>query len=149
MPTDGKNESALLDIAITHARSWVELHTSQRQNLLNFFLVAVAFLFSAYVSAVDARRSFLAVLIALVGVVASLVFIAMDLRNRDLTQTGEAALQEIESRLAEKFQLPALRISEAVHKPRHPLLSMGKMIRSLYAAVGIVFVVAMIYAIVA
>lgn len=149
MPGGDEDESALLDIAITHARSWVELHTSQRQNLLNFYLVAVAFLFSAYVSAVSAHHPFLAVLIGLVGTVASLVFVSMDLRNRDLTHAGETALKEIEGRLADRFQLPAIKISEAVEQPRHPLLSMGKMIRSLYAAIGIVFVVATIYAIVA
>ena len=41
---------------LTHAQSWIQLHANQRQNLLNFFLIAVAFLFNAYVGALVAHR---------------------------------------------------------------------------------------------
>ena len=146
MPAASDDQSGLLDTSLTHARSWVELHTSQRQNLLNFYLVAVAFLFNAYVSALNAHHWLLAALISSVGWGTSIAFVLMDLRNRDLTRAGEAALKAIEERLAEIFQLPSMRISQSIEKPRHPLLSMGKLIRFIYSSVGIIFMATTIYA---
>jgi hypothetical protein len=143
-----ENELSALQAALAHSQAWVELHTNQRQSLLNFFLVAIAFLFNAYVSALIAHRAFLAEMIGLLGAVISFSFTAMDLRNRDLTRAGEATVREIEDRLAIKCAMPSLRIIEAVDQPRHVWLSMGKVIRTIHALTGLVFIGATIYAIV-
>jgi len=144
--TSEENELPILQVALTHGQSWVELHTNQRQNLLNFFLVAVAFLFNAYVGAISAHRYILAGVIGFLGAFISLGFAEMDLRNRDLTRAGEATVRDIEDRLAHKSSLPSLRIMEAIDRPRHPWLSMGKIIRAIHISVGFVFMGAAIYA---
>jgi hypothetical protein len=146
--TSEDNDLAVLQTALAHGQSWIELHTNQRQNLLNFFLVAVAFLFNAYVSSISAHRYALAGSIAFLGAFISLAFTAMDLRNRDLTRAGEVTVRDIEERLARKCSLPSLRIIEAIDLPRHPWLSIGKIIRSIHVCVGIVFLGVAIYALV-
>jgi hypothetical protein len=144
-----ENELSALQLALEHSQAWVELHTNQRQSLLNFFLVAIAFLFNAYVGALTAHRVFLAGMIGLLGAVISISFTAMDLRNRDLTRAGEMPVRAIEERLAIKCGVPSLRIVEAVGQPRHVWLSMGKVIRTIHTLTGVVFIGATIYAFVA
>jgi hypothetical protein len=144
-----ESELSAYEIALEHCRSWFELHASQRQNLLNFFLIAIAFLFNAYVGALGGHREILAALIGLLGALISFGFTLMDLRNRDLTRAGESPMMELERRMALRCDLPQLRIQEAINQPRRPWLSMGKIIRAIHITVAVVFVGATIYALVA
>jgi hypothetical protein len=141
-----ENELAAFQAAMTHSQSWVELHTNQRQNLLNFFLIAAAFLFNAYVGALSGHRYILAGFISLLGAAISAGFTLMDLRNRDLTRAGEVAVKDLEARLANIHNMPALRIMDAIDKPRHTWLSIGKLIRAIHTTVGLVFLGAAVYA---
>jgi hypothetical protein len=141
-----ENELSALQTALAHSQSWIELHANQRQSLLNFFLIAVAFLFNAYVGALSSHRYLLAGTISLLGAAISFSFTAMDLRNRELTRAGEASLKEIQDRLASKCNLPTLRIIVAIDRPSHAWLSMGKLIRSIHAATGLVFIGVTAYA---
>jgi hypothetical protein len=148
MSSTEESELSAQEVALDHCRSWVELHTNQRQNLLNFFLIAIAFLFSAYVSALDGHRNLLAAVISLMGALISFGFTLMDLRNRDLTRAGESPIMELERRMALRCNLPQLQIQEAVNQPRRPWLSMGKIVRAIHMAVGLTFAGAMIYALI-
>lgn len=141
-----ENELDTMRAALTHSQSWIQLHASQRQNLLNFFLVAVAFLFNAYVGAVAAHRYILGATIGFLGAIISVGFTLMDLRNRDLTRAGEVTMKDVEDYFANKVKIPSLRILEAIDQPRHPWLSMGKVIRGIHVLVGAVFFGAAIYA---
>jgi hypothetical protein len=141
-----ENEIAVTQTALTHSQSWIELHTNQRQNLLNFFLIAAAFLVNAYVGALSDRHYILAGFIGLLGAAISVAFMLMDLRNRDLTRAGEVAVRDIEARLANTYNMPTLRIMEAIDKPRRPWLSIGKLVRAVHATVGLVFLGTAIYA---
>jgi hypothetical protein len=51
MTSQESNDVALLTTALNHVSAWVETHTVQRQNFINCFLVAMAFLSAAYVAA--------------------------------------------------------------------------------------------------
>lgn len=141
-----ENELEALQTALAHSQSWFELHANQRQNLLNFFLIAIAFLFNAYVGALSDHRYILAALISILGTAISLGFTMMDLRNRDLTRAGETSMKELEDRLASMCNIPSLRIIEAIDQPRRPWLSHGKIIRAIHVAVGLVFLGATAYA---
>jgi hypothetical protein len=148
MPPYKEDEVSVLQTAIAHSQSWIELHANQRQSLLNFYLVAVAFLFNAYVVALSTHRSIVAGSIGLLGTLISFGFTAMDLRNRELTRAGETPMRELEARLAQKISLPSLRIIEAIDEPRRPWLSIGKLIRAIHISVGLVLLGAAIYALI-
>jgi len=140
-----ENELVILQSALTHSQSWFELHANQRQNFLNFFLIAVAFLLNAYVGSLAAHRHILAIVIGVLGATISIGFAAMDLRNRDLTRAGEAAMKAIESRLARELRLPSLCIIEKIDHPRHAWLSHGKIMRAIYIMSALIFTAATIY----
>jgi hypothetical protein len=144
-----ENELSALQTAMAHSQSWIELHANQRQNFLNFYLIAIAFLFNAYVVALSVHRYVVAGIIGMLGAIISLGFTAMDLRNRDLTRAGEATMRGLEARLADKIDLSSVRIIEAVDRPRHRWMSIGKLIRAIHITVGLVLLAASIYAFIA
>jgi hypothetical protein len=102
-------ELRTLEIALEHARSWQKLHAEQRLRALDFFLVAAAFLTTAYVTSI-ATSPQLAAVVAGVGSVMSFAVNRLELRARALVKRGEDALRPLEARLAELTDNPALRL---------------------------------------
>jgi hypothetical protein len=83
--------------AQTYAWNWFALHAGQRLQLVNFWLVAVAFLASAYVQARTNHLSAIAFGVSVTGAVSSLAFIRLDVRTRQLVQVAENALRYFEA----------------------------------------------------
>jgi Flp pilus assembly protein TadB len=79
------------------AWQWFALHSGQRMQLVNFWLVSTAFLVAAFVQAKIGRLSALAIGVAALGVIASLAFQQLDERTRRLIRIAEAALLHIEN----------------------------------------------------
>ena len=123
------------------------IYATQRQNLFNFFLVASAFLFTAYVAALNGKKALLAATLAFLGALIAIGFTAMDLRNRDLTR-AERAVRDLQTRLTPSLGLDSIRILDQVERPRHSWLSIGRIFRSINCIVGTIFIGAAIYAIV-
>lgn len=73
-----------------YAWSWFALHAGQRLQLVNFWLVAVAFLASAYVQARSSHLFVIALGVSITGAVASLAFARLDGRTRQLVQVASA-----------------------------------------------------------
>ena len=78
----------------SYAWNWFALHAGQRLQLVNFWLVAVAFLAAAFVQARSSHLIAVAVGVSVIGVVASLAFLALDRRTRQLIHiAGDALLR--------------------------------------------------------
>jgi hypothetical protein len=86
------------DAELTLAWNWFALHSGQRLQLVNFWLVAVAFLVAGFVQAIVSHLPWLAFGIALLGFVASISFWQLDERTRHLIGVAEQALSTIEER---------------------------------------------------
>lgn len=84
------------DDAQLYAWNWFALHSNQRMQLVNFWLVAVAFLGAAFVQARIGSLRPVAVGVCVTGMVASIAFAMLDARTRRLVQVAEAALQKLE-----------------------------------------------------
>jgi hypothetical protein len=138
----------LLTTALNHAWSWFEVHAVQRQNFVNFFLIAVAFLSAAYVGALTGKANYLAAADCLVGVVISLAFLLIDLRNRELIRASELPLMELQDRLAEAVGVDSLRILRTIDQPQYRVTSIGRVLRVLHSTTLIGFIAAGIYALV-
>jgi hypothetical protein len=134
---------------MSHAWSWFEVHAVQRQNYVNFFLVAIVLLSAAYVGALTGKLPYLAAAIGALGAFVALSFFSIDLRNRELIHAGERPLKELQGRLADKLALDSLRILEAVEFPRYRWTRMGRIVRTMHLVVMAAFIAACIYAIVA
>ncbi|MBF6150338.1 hypothetical protein [Nocardia nova] len=109
--------------AHAYAWNWFALHSSQRMQLVNFWLVAVAFLGAAFVQARTGHLRTIAVGLCIAGVIASVGFALLDARTRRLVHVAESALQQLETRRTQAGQDADLHLVAAAHQARTTRLS--------------------------
>jgi hypothetical protein len=100
-----------------HAWTWFSMHAQQRMQTLNYFLIAMAFLATAYGASV-AKTPPVASAVAFTGFLVSAAFNRLDFRNRELVKHGEAALRKVEERYEQLTQWPEVRLVDRAEKPR-------------------------------
>lgn len=127
-PTDG---------AHAYAWNWFALHAGQRMQLVNFWLIAVAFLGAAYVQAEVARLSVVAAGTAAAGVASSAAFLLLDERTRQLVRLAEEALAELE--VAGDPAIGGIRLVSRSSHRRSAVHSYRVVIRALHVAVAVLF----------
>ncbi len=101
--------------ALEHSRALFAMHAGQRMQLVNFFIVAAAFLTGAFVNALapdSAPQNYVAAAISSVGVVVSVLFLFLEQRTKKLVKIGEGALKSLERGLADELKLDELRLCE-------------------------------------
>lgn len=133
----------------TYAWNWFALHASQRLQLVNFWLVAVAFLATAFVQARASHLNAVALGVSVTGVVSSLAFWRLDVRTQQLVQVAEDALQHFEENLVatgEDRVVQLVLASAQIRRSRFD--SYRVIIRGLQLSVAAMFAVAAIYTIV-
>jgi len=137
---------AALEQSINHTWSWFELHATHRMQSVNFFLVAVAFLTAAYVSALHYAHPLVAIGVSVVAVFLTVVFNRFELRIRELLHHAEAALEPLQATLAGAVGVEGLRLTERVKKPRRPFTAYSKVITALHWITACAFFLASVYA---
>lgn len=80
-----------------YAWNWFALHAGQRLQLVNFWLIAVAFLATAFVAARTGHLLPVALGVSITGCIASVAFMRLDNRTRQLIHLAEEALLSIEA----------------------------------------------------
>lgn len=135
--------------AQVYAWNWFALHSNQRMQLVNFWLVAVAFLCAAFVQARAGNLRTIAIGICIAGVVASIAFAMLDARTRRLVQVAEEALRKLEDRrVAEGFDA-CTRLVYSAHAARRSKVSSYRLvIQGLQVIVAALFAIAGILTIV-
>lgn len=96
-PPSESNPDAEMQV---YAWSWFSLHSGQHMQMINFWLVAVAFFVAAFVHARTANLTSIAVGICVAGATSSIAFALLDARTRRLVQVGEDALSQLEDKRA-------------------------------------------------
>jgi len=129
-----------------HAWSWFALHAAQRLQMLNFWLVAVAFLTAAYVAALKDARPAVASGVAVAGAVLSLCFHRLERRTRQLVRLGEAPLKLLQEQLATQTGIAELQILVAADRDTGRFSSYGDVIRAMQWLIIAAFVVAAVLA---
>jgi hypothetical protein len=131
-----------------YAWNWFAMHSGQRLQLVNFWLVAVSFLAAAFVQSQISHARPIAAGVALIGALGSLAFQRLDARTRQLSQIAEDALGEFEIEwLAQgESQLIAL-VKRSREARRTKADSYRVIIQGLQLSVALVFTAAFIYAI--
>src|ERR1700761_5350204 len=79
-----------------YAWDWFAFHATQRTNMLNYFLVGFGILADAYVAAVTAKFTLVALSIAVLGAIVSFSFFMLELRNRSLVGYSQDVLRRLE-----------------------------------------------------
>jgi hypothetical protein len=95
MPGDSQAE-----VEQTYAWNWFSYHASQRLTAFNFFLVLLGAVLVGYVQAATNDLPALGVVLGGFGVIVSLAFWAIDVRNAELVACGRAALDKLEGSLS-------------------------------------------------
>jgi hypothetical protein len=144
----GEGEMQERMAAERYAWEWFALHSGQRLQLVNFWLVAVSFLAAAYVQAVIANLRFIAVGLGLLGVIASLAFYRLDARTRQLIQVGEKALAHFERiRCANGQDAITSLVAEGHRSGRRRIDSYRVIVQSLQLVVASLFFLSSLYAV--
>ncbi len=142
MPHD---QDEIVKHARDHAWDWFALHAGQRMQSFNYFIVAVAFLTGGYASLLE-KRPWIAVGTALMGAWIAVWFNRLDRRTRQLISAGESALGVAQARLAERAEIPEVKILECVKQPARGASSYSQIIGVIEWTICFGFMVAAIYA---
>lgn len=135
--------------AQAYAWNWFALHAGQRLQLVNFWLVSVAFLVAAFVQAYSNHMAAIAVGVSVAGFVSSIAFMRLDVRTRQLVHVAEAALRYFETKRAnEGFDEVAELVRAADQCRRSRLDSYRFIIQGLQLSVAALFAVATVYCLV-
>lgn len=132
--------------AQSYAWNWFALHAGQRLQLVNFWLVAVAFLATAFVEARSNHLVAIAFGVSITGVISSLAFMRLDARTRQLVQVAEDALRSFETAQSAAGLDEVNELVKAAHQARLTGLDSYRIIiQGLQGSVAIMFLLAAIY----
>jgi hypothetical protein len=135
--------------ARSYVWNWFALHAGQRLQLVNFWLVAVAFLATAFVQSQISHLRPIAAGVALIGTVASVAFQRLDVRTHQLTRVAEDALREFEADWVAQGSSGLVALVARSHGIRKSRMdSYRTIIQGLQLSVAVVFLGAFIYTLV-
>lgn len=106
-----------------YAWNWFALHSSQRMQLVNFWLVAIAFLGAAFVQARTSNLMPVAVGVCVAGATASIAFMLLDARTRSLVRVAEQALAHMENARTAAGAPDVTRLVQHAHTARSSRVS--------------------------
>ena len=132
--------SAPMTDRYTYAWNWFALHSAQRMQLVNFWLVAVAFLGAAFVQARVSNLTTVAVGVCIAGVVSTVAFLLLDMRTRALVQVAENALKVMEDEMSPAGSYDEFRLVRHADMRRpNRLSSYYVVIRGLQISLAVLF----------
>ena len=86
------------DAELDYAWKWFEYHAGQRLTAFHFFLIIVGLIAVAFAQAIDKDIAPFGAVVALLGVLVSVGFWMLDVRNEELVRGGQHALEKLEER---------------------------------------------------
>ncbi len=127
-------------LAIDHAWNWFKFHAEQRMVLVRFYLIMVGALGAGYASMSGMHDGSIALVIALVGMVVSLLFRRLDLRVSKLIKIGEAVLEKEQLQLYEILKYDEIKIIQRTNEESAGnLTSYRKIFGFMYWSAGFAF----------
>jgi hypothetical protein len=94
------SEDSQIETEQAYAWNWFAYHAGQRLTAFNFFLIVLGAVLVGYVQAVTNDLQALGIVLGLFGVLVSVAFWVIDVRNTELVACGRAALDVIERSLS-------------------------------------------------
>lgn len=125
--------------ALDDARAIFQTQAAQRMQLVNFFILATAFLVTAYGQAVREQRELLATGIASLGFVIAVGFLLLEFRTEQLVTRGRQAMSHLQARLSQRVAIP--QVHQFNPSQDGQLLLYRRIIPTLYSLVAIAFFV--------
>lgn len=138
-----------IELALDHTWSWFSLHASQRLQSVNFFLVAIAFLSNAFVTAIKEHLYLIAAGVSVLAISTSFFLYKMERRIRSLIHSSEHALSSLQNTLSNALGLPSIKIVSAVENAGPGEWKYSRVFRYLYGVTAFAFALGFVYAVVA
>jgi hypothetical protein len=103
-------DTELLIAALNHAWAWYDARINRGLQVVNFFLLALAVLIAAYVSAINAKHYALAAVIGISGTALTGATFAIGSHQRRRAGDGTRALDELQDLVANRLKLDSFRM---------------------------------------
>jgi hypothetical protein len=128
--------------------NWFALHSGQRLQLVNFWLVSVAFLGAAFVQARSGHLDAVALGVSVAGAICSVAFMQLDVRTRRLILVAEEAVQRLgQGYPSDGTPANIVELMRAANKDRRWFSSYRVIIEGLQLSVAVLFGLAAVYSV--
>jgi hypothetical protein len=107
------DDTALVVAALNHSWAWYDARIGRGLQVVNYFLVAIALLATAYVSAINAKLYSVAAVIALSAAALAAVSFSAGIRQRRLASMGELALTDLQDLIATRLEIDSFRMVQS------------------------------------
>jgi hypothetical protein len=134
-------------IALEHGWDWFSLHADHRMRSVNFFIISMAFLTTAYVTAMRFSHPLSGLGVCVVGLLLTVCFSRFDLRIRELISASESALKPLQGQLARRTGITPFTMFQLVESGNRPFTRYSQVILALHLTAIIMFAIGGAYAI--
>lgn len=147
--SEGDNiDDETFERALEHGWDWFSLHAEHRMKSVNFFIVTIAFLTAAFVTAIRFSHHMAALGVCIAGLLLTICFSRFELRIRELLRVSEQALEPLQERLAARTGIQSFAMFKTVEVGAKPFTRYSRVILALHITALIMFSAGLVYAIV-
>ena len=105
------DDSALLTTALNHYWAWYDGRFNRAYQIVNYYLVATAILFSAYISAINGKHYGVAAALSIAVLGLTALIAATVLGELDVASRAAPGLTELQNRMAGSLRIDPIRIT--------------------------------------
>jgi hypothetical protein len=124
------DDTALLNAALNHAWAWYQEQTNRAFRVINYYIVAIAIVVTAYASAINGKHYGFAAALAIAGLGLTAILAGTGLYQVNNADLAEPALAEMQERVGGRLRTDSMRIAGLLPPLRHRRAALMMFLRS-------------------